>query len=619
MVLCSISMLSDPSFSSARGGVVPPDGSLQAGGLMFGRYRLERVLGRGGMGIVWQARDEKLDRPVALKFLPDVLFMDPASRDELKRETRRSLELTHANIVRIHDFVEDDECAAISMEYIDGPTLSQMRVEKAARCFCPEEMTVWVADLCRALDYAHRVAGFVHRDLKPANLMVTSRGTLKIADFGIACGLHNTAALISAWNNSGGTLSYMSPQQLEGELAAVTDDVYSLGATLYELLTSKPPFYSGDVSLQIRTTSPDKISDRRRKLDIPGGEISPVWEETIAACLAKDPRERPASVREVARWLGVEPLALSLQEVPPEELTVVSRNIPPPQPMARRPAWQRPLLRKSALALGLVIVTFSASRMIAPLRPPPVPPASSLRVAADVREVSAVGSQEAPVLENSDALPPVIAPLPEPSPSPPPAAVIESPQPPSDPPRLTVETDPPGMPFLLCAGALETPEALPLRQGETPAIIEGLPAGFYRVVLSAAPWPAHSAAVQTGEQGPSAYRHTFPRGTVRVVSTPPGAEIFVGPDSVGEAPLEIPLPPGAHVLTAEFKDRTSRPRRVTVAVDALESVNFDFRTSAPSAANRPVRRPKKKVEESALTKISRSIKNLFSADKSKKR
>jgi len=271
---------------------------------MFGRYRLDRVLGRGGMGIVWLARDEKLDRPVALKFLPEILFRDAAARDELKRETRRSLELTHANIVRIHDFVEDEENAAISMEYVDGPTTSQLRVEKTARCFEAEELAPWMADLCRALDYAHHAAGFVHRDLKPANLMLTSRGALKVADFGIACGLQNTAARISAWNCSGGTLGYMSPQQLEGELAAITDDVYSLGATLYELLTSKPPFHSGDISLQIRTTAPESMSERRRKLGIFGAAIPATWEATVAACLAKNPRDRPANVREVSRRLG---------------------------------------------------------------------------------------------------------------------------------------------------------------------------------------------------------------------------------------------------------------------------------------------------------------------------
>src|SRR5207247_9810702 len=99
-----------------------------SGQKLFGRYTLVKILGRGGMGIVWLARDEELEREVALKFLPDVIIHDRAVLNELKRETRRSLELTHRNIVRIHDFVHDERSACISMEYVDGETLSNLRI-----------------------------------------------------------------------------------------------------------------------------------------------------------------------------------------------------------------------------------------------------------------------------------------------------------------------------------------------------------------------------------------------------------------------------------------------------------------------------------------------------------
>src|SRR5437868_11342248 len=102
---------------------------------IFGRYTLVRVLGRGGMGVVWLARDEELERDVALKFLPDVIVHDRALLDELKRETRRSLELTHKNIVRIHDFVFNETSGCISMEYVDGETLSNLRAEKEQKVF----------------------------------------------------------------------------------------------------------------------------------------------------------------------------------------------------------------------------------------------------------------------------------------------------------------------------------------------------------------------------------------------------------------------------------------------------------------------------------------------------
>src|SRR5947207_1606876 len=122
---------------------------------LFGRYTLIRILGRGGMGIVWLARDEELERDVALKFLPDLIIHDRAVLNELKRETRRSLELTHKNIVRIYDFVHDERSGCISMEYIDGETLSNLRATKEQKVFQPNQIAGWTSQLCDALDYAH--------------------------------------------------------------------------------------------------------------------------------------------------------------------------------------------------------------------------------------------------------------------------------------------------------------------------------------------------------------------------------------------------------------------------------------------------------------------------------
>src|SRR4051812_1313354 len=129
-----------------------------AGQKIFRRYTLVRILGRGGMGVVWLARDEELERDVALKFLPDLVVHDFAVLDELKRETRRSLQLTHHNIVRIHDFVQDRESACISMEYVDGPTLSALRVEQPSRVFEAEALLSWVEQISEALQYAHEHA-----------------------------------------------------------------------------------------------------------------------------------------------------------------------------------------------------------------------------------------------------------------------------------------------------------------------------------------------------------------------------------------------------------------------------------------------------------------------------
>ena len=275
-----------------------------AGGqIVFGRYKLVKVLGRGGMGIVWLACDEELERNVALKFLPDLMIQDRAVLDQLKRETKRCLELTHPHIVRIYDFVHDERSCCISMEYVDGETLSNLRAEKESKVFEPHEIANWVGQLCDALDYAHNRAKVMHRDLKPANLMVNQRGDLKITDFGIARSLADSASRLTAEQGRSGTLVYMSPQQLNGERGTHFDDIYSLGATIYELLTSKPPFYSGNIDRQICERIAPSMTERRKEFNIEPAFIPQTWEKAVAACLAKDPSRRPQSSVEVAQRL----------------------------------------------------------------------------------------------------------------------------------------------------------------------------------------------------------------------------------------------------------------------------------------------------------------------------
>src|SRR3954466_10274280 len=237
------------------------------------------------MGVVWLARDDELERDVALKFLPDLIIHDRAVLGDLKRETRRSLELTHKNIVRIYDFVHDETNGCISMEYVDGDTLSNLRADKQKKVFEPEELKEWVSQLCDALDYAHNHAKIVHRDLKPANLMVNQRGDLKVSDFGISRSLSDSVSMLTMERGRSGTLVFMSPQQLDGERSSPLDDIYSFGATMYELITSKPPFSSGNVDRQIREKIPPSMQARRKDLEIEGEAVDEVWEKVIAACL----------------------------------------------------------------------------------------------------------------------------------------------------------------------------------------------------------------------------------------------------------------------------------------------------------------------------------------------
>ena len=271
-----------------------------------GRFTLKKILGQGGMGMVWLAQDERLDELVALKFLPPQIRFDAVGLAGLRRETQRSRKLTHPQIIRIHDLHETEgEDAAIAMEYVDGMTLSALRLRQRNEIFTWPALAPLVKQLCEALDYAHGEK-VIHRDLKPANLMMDSHGRLKLADFGIASVISDSVSRMSNQPTSG-TLAYMSPQQINGERPQATDDIYSLGVTLYELLTGTPPFHSGPILHQVLNNEPPPPQARLAELGLEN-EIPPDVEAMIMACLAKDPSRRPQSARAVADWIGLQPV-----------------------------------------------------------------------------------------------------------------------------------------------------------------------------------------------------------------------------------------------------------------------------------------------------------------------
>ncbi len=341
---------------------------LAGGQKLFGRYTLRKILGRGGMGVVWLARDEELERDVALKFLPATVVHDRSLLNDLKRETRRSLELTHRNIVRIHDFVFDEASACISMEYVDGEMLANLRADKEQKVFEPNELAGWTAQLCDALDYAHNHARIIHRDLKPANLMVNQKGDLKVSDFGIARSLGDSMSKLTMASGTSGTLVYMSPQQLDGERGTHLDDIYSLGATLYDLLTGKPPFYSGNLDKQIHERAAPSMTERRKEFNIEPAFVPLVWEETVAAYLAKDAAQRPQSTAEIAQ-------RLQLSAPQARTVSTIGKSKPLRQAVV--------LVAAAALALVCAVAYFALRR---PHAAPP--PAASASAAQSIPEKS---------------------------------------------------------------------------------------------------------------------------------------------------------------------------------------------------------------------------------------
>lgn len=292
-----------------------PSALRQSGQVLFARFRLERLLGKGAMGEVWLAQDTRLSQLIALKFLPESTLGDKEALQGLAKETRRSRELTHPHIVRVHDFESDERTGAIAMEYVDGDSLASLRQGQPGGFFEVRAISQWVRQLCEALDYAHVHAHIVHRDLKPANIMIGRQGDLKVMDFGISASIADSESKRSMLVGVSGTPLYMSPQQRNGERPSERDDIYSLGATIYELLTGKPPFYTGDLHMQIVHKVPPRMAARRAELEVAGEPIPEVWETVVAQCLAKETGQRPASVRVVAERLGL--LAPAHMQPPP--------------------------------------------------------------------------------------------------------------------------------------------------------------------------------------------------------------------------------------------------------------------------------------------------------------
>ena len=280
-------------------------GGFTAGQVVGGeRYMLKKLLGHGGMGVVWLAYDKRLQEPVALKFLPPQIGFDPAALEDLRRETLRARKLSHPNIIRIHDLhAEAGEIPFVSMEYVDGPNLHHLRALKPGRVLTWKVLAPLLRQLCAALEYAHSEK-VVHRDLKPANLMLDSSGRLKLADFGLARVVQDSMTRLTG-KTGGGTINFMSPQQADGRPPQVTDDIYSLGATLYDLLTSTPPFYTGDIAYQVRHVRPDDLRQRLLDLELENKIPSEV-SALVMACLAKEPEQRPQTVASILAWLEAE-------------------------------------------------------------------------------------------------------------------------------------------------------------------------------------------------------------------------------------------------------------------------------------------------------------------------
>jgi serine/threonine protein kinase len=267
------------------------------------RFRLERGIGCGRIGMVWHAFDEQTNEPVALKFLSEKIAGNPTALAVVRREVSRSHILSHRHIVRMHElYAAAGEPAFICMERVAGTNLRAWALERGRLPFEWTEVRLWLRALCDALAYAHS-RGIIHRHITPVNLMLDSRGALKLADFGLA-------AVIKEFEEAGDqvnptAIAYMSPQQLAGAPAAVTDDIYSVGACLFELLAGSPAFQGPDIIRKIQHEPAPLLFSTLEKKGIRHG-IPPEIENVIRQCLSKDPQQRPPSAQALLATAGLQ-------------------------------------------------------------------------------------------------------------------------------------------------------------------------------------------------------------------------------------------------------------------------------------------------------------------------
>ena len=254
-------------------------------GTTISHYEILDELGRGGMGVVYRAKDTKLDRVVALKFLPDTLVDNELSRERFMIEARASAKLTHANICAIHEVDEQEGKMFMVMECIEGVTLKERLAEGALSI---DTAISFAAQIARGLDRAHE-ASITHRDIKPANIMVTNRDEIKVLDFGLA--KFAGGVDITKTGSTMGTAAYMSPEQMRGEEIDHRADIWALGAVFYEMLAGQRPFggdYEAAVGYAILNETPDALLT-----DLPDG-----LEDVALRCLSKKADDRYQSARE---------------------------------------------------------------------------------------------------------------------------------------------------------------------------------------------------------------------------------------------------------------------------------------------------------------------------------
>ena len=294
---------------------------IETGQLVAGRYRLLETIGSGAMGVVWRARDERLERVIAIKQLIIRPGLTPAKTEEARRramrEARIAARLHHRNAVALLDVAEHDGDPCLVMEFVNARSLSAVLAERGT--LPPEQVAAIGSQVAAALAAAH-AAGIVHRDVKPGNILLDEHGAVKITDFGIskATGDHT---ITTDTGVLAGTPAYLAPELARGQQPTTASDVFSLGSTLYHALEGTPPFglNPNPLALLHAVANGDVTPPRN------GGPLTP----TLMTLLRTEPGERP-SMEEAASTLAVPTAPLAVPPPGLVERTLPARKAPPP-------------------------------------------------------------------------------------------------------------------------------------------------------------------------------------------------------------------------------------------------------------------------------------------------
>jgi eukaryotic-like serine/threonine-protein kinase len=327
---------------------------------LLDRYRIVAQLGSGGMGVVYRARDEKLERDVAIKMLQPGVLADQEARERFRREARMLARLNHSQIAAVYDVIEHNGSDYIVMELVAGDSLA---AKLRAGPLPAREATSIAVQVAEALEEAHE-QGVMHRDLKPGNVMITARGQVKVLDFGLARLLAPLAAdptlSLSDAHGVMGTPRYMSPEQALGKKLDARTDLWSLGVLFYETLTALPPF-QGKSSLAILHAITEQPFPPLREIQ---PALPPLADSIVTRALQKDPEQRYASAKEIKTDLQKLAQELSLDRV-----SVPGGRQAPPAPTSKPRRWKT----WSAAAIILLLAAGAALFFLRHASPRPLP------------------------------------------------------------------------------------------------------------------------------------------------------------------------------------------------------------------------------------------------------